>query len=476
MNAMPPPPPVPFFTGRSVSAGEVDGLLAIRPLRGHRFDLPPGTQVLYLPTATLVRVSVRRLADPAWSLLEFHGTFRRTGHASPLVLEALASEDAEALLRCLHARYKLPRIAGWRAPFELEDARAAEYVRVVATYKPGHLEEADFEGLKLTSERPQLAALVPGRRYQVTGIFSPGVPADSKKPRPVGYSGPRLHVMAIAEADAPVITAQAPPAATQGPRLQVAARSSRGLVRDHHQEAVAVFQLGSEATQVVGPGYAREPIAGIYPRGPGVAMVVLDGVGGQSTGDIACEIALAGFAVCFAEAPPPGRAARSAWLAELVARVSLHLQESSRAQGAAAVAVAMLVEDELHVSHLGDARVYCLREGRLSAMTEDHSLHNELRASGAAEEQIEQVPAGVLTRMLGFGDHDKASATSHELREGDVVLLASCGLHTELGALEIAGLLGERTTVDEICGTLEARAEQAGGNDNISVLVARVAG
>lgn len=190
-----PPPPLPFFSGRTVAVSATnDGLFVVRPLRGHAFVAPAGTQVLYLPTVSLVRVELRRLADPAWSAIEFHGEFRRVGSPWPTVLVAVASEDADGLVRAVSARYGLPRRPRRCEPQELREAREIEYVELVGTYAPGHFEASDFEGLKLTGERLVRALLVPGRRYRVTAIFTPGTPRDSDLPRPVGYSGAYLYV------------------------------------------------------------------------------------------------------------------------------------------------------------------------------------------------------------------------------------------------------------------------------------------
>lgn len=474
MPAM-PPPPVPFYSGRSVSAAETDGLLAIRPLRGHFFTTPPGTSVLYLPTATLVRAVVRRLEDPAWSCIEFHGEFSRVNHDSPVTLAAVASDDADALVRSIHARHKLPRIARRCAATALRDVQAVELVEVVGTYAPGHFEAADFAGLKLGGAAALRATLAPGRHYRVTGLLFPVPRYADDMARPVGYSGQRLHALAIAPAEEPRTFTRGTLAPVHGPRLQVAARSSTGPVKERHEEAAAIFQVGGGPSRVTPHADLHAPIGGEWPREPGVVLVVLDGVGGQGTGHIACEIALAGLATCLEDAPPPGRAARDAWLAALVARVASHLHASFDGQAGAAVALALVVADELYVAHLGDARVYSLRGDRLTALTTDHSLRNDAIAAGCTEAQLAELPDNVLTRMLGFNVDVPVQVASFDLQPGEVLLLATRGLHRELPADEIAATLRGLAAPDEACAALEARAERAGGRDNISVIVARVA-
>lgn len=462
-----PPPPLPFFSGLTVTASETtDGLLAIRPLRGHGFVAPAGTRVLYLPTVSLIRAQVRRLADPAWSVIEFAGEFSRVERPSPTVLEAVGSEDADALVRGLNARFGLPRTPRRCGTEELREAQEVEFVEVVGIYAPGHFEAANFEGLQLTGELVARAGLVSGRRYRVTAIFRPGLARGGGMPRPVGYSGPLLHVQSVTpeERAGGVVMAG----------LEVAACSSLGSLREHHQEAAVVFVVGGASRRA-----GETPIVGEWSRETGVALVVLDGMGGQSTGDIACEMALSGFAAGLQEALPTGGEARALWLKDRVARVSQHLKVSSQGERGAAVAVALVVADELHLVHLGHVRISMFRAGQLRALTVDHLLRNDALAAGVDAEQLAAIPDDILTRGLGWSEPELVEVTSVALREDDVLLLTSCGVHSTLREGEVARILGEAGAVGASCAALVAAADRAARperNDNISVIVARVRG
>ena len=103
------PPPPPLFAGRSVTAFEIDGLLAIRPRRDHAFSQPAGTSTLYLPIATLAALSTRPL-DPGWSALDFRGDLWRVSRPTSVTLEPIAREDADPLVRLLCDRLGLPRV------------------------------------------------------------------------------------------------------------------------------------------------------------------------------------------------------------------------------------------------------------------------------------------------------------------------------------------------------------------------------
>lgn len=188
---MPPPPP-PLFVGSSVSIFELDGLIGIRPKPGHAFTSPVGTRVLYLPFATMVSLDLHPI-DAATAALEFHGDFIRVGASNPTRLAPIAAEDGEPVANFLRTRHGLPRTPHLRIPAELTASRSIEYVTVVATYKPGHFEASNFAGLML--EHDDRNTLTSGDRVEATGFYYPG--ASGSQPRPVGYSGPRLHALSM---------------------------------------------------------------------------------------------------------------------------------------------------------------------------------------------------------------------------------------------------------------------------------------
>lgn len=290
-------------------------------------------------------------------------------------------------------------------------------------------------------------------------------------PRPVGYSGPSLHVQSVAPEERVEGVAMAP---VVGPGLEVAACSSLGSLREHHQEAAAVFVVGGASRRA-----GETPLVGEWSRETGVALVVLDGMGGQSTGDIACEMALSGFAAGLEEALPTGEEARALWLKDRVVRVSQHLKVSSQGERGAAVAVALVVADELHLVHLGHVRISIVRAGQLRALTVDHLLRNDALAAGVDAEQLAAIPDDILTRGLGWSEPELVEVTSVALREDDVLLLASCGVHSTLREGEVARILCEAGAVGASCAALVAAADRAARperNDNISVIVARVRG
>ena len=178
------PPPVPFFRGRTVSASEKDGLIAVRPLAGHAFASPPGTRELYLPTVTMISVVAEPLDEDGQAALRFHGGFNRVDRPDEVVLAPLDARDAHALAAALSARLGLPRaprpvrrdeLAGTSNPPLEHNA----YITVVGTQSQSHFEAADFHGCMLWGDAARLAGRTAGKRYQVSGFYSPPLPGLS---------------------------------------------------------------------------------------------------------------------------------------------------------------------------------------------------------------------------------------------------------------------------------------------------------
>lgn len=187
------PPPIPFFRGRTVSVAEADSLLVFRPRGEHRFSSPPGTSVLYLPTATTLSIEAEPMAQDGWSQLRCRGHFDRVSRPEAVILAPLDARDAAALVEVLSARLGLPRTPRGVHPWDLTRGGLAngEYVTIVGRQgPPAHFESPDFEGCKLHGEVCERIAREPGKLYHVTGFFQRG----TSDPRVVGYRGPSILV------------------------------------------------------------------------------------------------------------------------------------------------------------------------------------------------------------------------------------------------------------------------------------------
>jgi protein phosphatase len=130
------------------------------------------------------------------------------------------------------------------------------------------------------------------------------------------------------------------------------------------------------------------------------------------------------------------------------------------------------------IAHVGDSRVYRMREGELEQMTHDHSLANHLVARGYLKpEDVATYPRrNVITRAVGTHETVEVDAKIVDVRPGDAFLLCSDGLHGELDDDEIAAILRERAHPAEAVGRLIDRAKEKGGRDNVTAVLVRLDG
>ncbi len=144
-----------------------------------------------------------------------------------------------------------------------------------------------------------------------------------------------------------------------------------------------------------------------------------------------------------------------------------------RAMGST-VAALVLRGNRALIGHVGDSRVYRLRDGRLEALTRDHSLYEELKATGAKLGPKSEFPhANVITRALGMNPDVKVELRAERARAGDVFMLCTDGLLETMDDECIAAVLGSMPPC-EAARELVDRAFVGGSRDNITVVVARI--
>jgi PPM family protein phosphatase len=205
-------------------------------------------------------------------------------------------------------------------------------------------------------------------------------------------------------------------------------------------------------------------------------FVVADGMGGAQAGEVASRIAVEAFQPGLAETSHP-----ELELAELARAANARIHELSHANaeqaGMGTTLTAVYVgEQEVAIAHVGDSRAYCLRDGQLLRLTDDHSLVDELMRQGrlTPEEAVEHPQRSVITRALGPEGMVEVDTRSFRARDGDVYLLCSDGLTTMIGEDQIAATLLARARLRDAGEALIAAANQAGGRDNITVVLLRL--
>ena len=240
------------------------------------------------------------------------------------------------------------------------------------------------------------------------------------------------------------------------------ASSDTGLVRKRNEDACGLF---------------IPPDPGVL-AARGVLAVVADGMGGHECGDRASSLVLetVGKAYYDSAEPDPGEA-----LAGAVSKAHEALLSDAAAShhdmGSTCSALLICCRGA-YAAHVGDSRIYRLRDGRLEQLTEDESMVAEMVRRGMlAPERARSHPGrSVLLNALGQGLDLKVARWPgpQELRSGDVFLVCSDGLHSLLEDPEIAELIAGAPSLTEANRRLVGKALERGGTDNVSSILVRV--
>jgi PPM family protein phosphatase len=205
-------------------------------------------------------------------------------------------------------------------------------------------------------------------------------------------------------------------------------------------------------------------------------FVVADGMGGAQAGEVASRVAVETFHDGLADSSDA-----EASLVAQVERANAHINELSHRSAEHAgmgttITAAYVGEREVSIAHVGDSRAYCLREGELLRLTDDHSLVDELIREGklTPEEAEEHPQRSVITRALGPEATVEVDVRSFRGRAEDLYLICSDGLTTMLGEDELLELLLAHESLHDAGEALIAAANAAGGKDNITVVLFRL--
>jgi serine/threonine protein phosphatase PrpC len=248
--------------------------------------------------------------------------------------------------------------------------------------------------------------------------------------------------------------------------IEFGARSDRGRVRGNNEDS---FRLATEL--------------GLF--------VLSDGMGGMASGEVASHLVVDTVIEHCLEAAKnpvlpleglhiPGASAAGDRLASAIrlanARVRKAAGENPSQQGMGATIVAVQLHDErLILAHVGDSRAYRLREGVLEQLTEDHSfVAEQIRRGMMTRHEAEQSKLqNVLLRALGPEPEVLVEVNEELLQDDDTILLCSDGLTKELSTAQISAVFDDAEDPEEAADRLVALANEAGGSDNITVIVMR---
>jgi protein phosphatase len=145
--------------------------------------------------------------------------------------------------------------------------------------------------------------------------------------------------------------------------------------------------------------------------------------------------------------------------------------------GMGSTASALLISDTRYlIGHVGDSRIYLVRDGRMSQLTRDHSLVQEQVDAGliTAEQARHHPQSNVITCCIGMSSEIEPDIIGGETRVGDVFLLASDGLTGMVEDRRLQQLLQSRANPERIVNAMIADANNNGGIDNITAIVVKV--
>lgn len=222
----------------------------------------------------------------------------------------------------------------------------------------------------------------------------------------------------------------------------------------------------------------------------GIVLAVSDGMGGALAGEVASQMAVETVSRRFADAGDggPRRVTSTHWLIEklyeatLYANYLIHQQGRSEAeyQGMGATFTGMGVSPaSLDLVQVGDSRAYLIRKGRIHQITKDQSLVQQLiDANQISEEEAEtHALKNVILQALGAQNEIFPVAARLTPHRDDIVLLCSDGLSNKVGGEDLKRIVLENSEdLANACRELVREANLRGGEDNITVVIARLTG
>jgi serine/threonine protein phosphatase PrpC len=249
--------------------------------------------------------------------------------------------------------------------------------------------------------------------------------------------------------------------------IEFGALSDRGCVRENNEDS-----------------YGSAPELNLF--------VVSDGMGGLASGEVASRLAVETVLHTCRNADPPsysdgetltGVSAESNQLSSAVRAANEAIYRTAQSRGTdqpmgATIVAVRFAGERMSLVHVGDSRAYRLRGGQLEQLTRDHSFVAEQVRQGrmTEEEAGHSGLQNVLVRALGVGAEVEADVTDELALDDDIILLCSDGLTRELTDAQITAVLGECEDPKEAADRLVDAAKEAGGGDNITVVVLRRAG
>jgi serine/threonine protein phosphatase PrpC len=269
--------------------------------------------------------------------------------------------------------------------------------------------------------------------------------------------------------------------APKATKIHVFGKTDLGRVREHNEDRFLVADLSRHEASLL--PHVRDHDVGEH----GSLLVVADGMGGAAAGEVASAMAtdtIYGHMLnVWSDEKEPTSQRFAYRLREAVEAANSHIHSYARAHpevrgmGTTTTAVGVL-GDHVFLTQVGDSRAYLIRHGTAYQLTKDQSLMQRLVEAGelTEEEAAQSERRNIILQALGPDSRVKVDLTFQELRRGDVLVMCSDGLTGQVKKEEIGAIAGREPDLPAACDRLIALANERGGPDNITVIIARFDG
>lgn len=251
------------------------------------------------------------------------------------------------------------------------------------------------------------------------------------------------------------------------PRLTLGWATDVGRQRSHNEDTVLVVELEQA-------GYHRTLPTGL--------LILADGMGGHLAGEVASALAARTAAqyilqACLTLLPTREHSASEPSLKEVLTEAFRRANElvTERVPGGGTTLLcALVLGDQAYIANVGDSRAYLISSEGCSQITRDHSIVDMMVELGqmTAEEAVHHPQRNVLYRAVGIRGPLEVDTFFCRIPPGGALLLCSDGLWEMVSEEEIARVVNTSSSLQEACGLLVEKANQAGGKDNISIIIA----
>lgn len=207
-------------------------------------------------------------------------------------------------------------------------------------------------------------------------------------------------------------------------------------------------------------------------------FIVADGMGGHKAGDYASKLCVERMVQAIEQSEhktPVSMFEEAVDAANEAVYTEAQEHEAYEGMGTTLVACTMQ-EDTLYVANIGDSRLYLLRDDEIMQITDDHSLVEEMVKQGNITESEARVhpQKNIITRAVGIDESVQADFFEVDVRQNDIIVLCSDGLSNMVEDEDIEYIVKHSKSLQDAGDSLVARANENGGSDNITVVLAKV--